>query len=281
MNRYPSSRGFENPGHPERKPNRYKFMSPDDMQRLLAAADRNHADPLWRRDHALLLMAWGYGLRAGEVVLLERSNFEMLEHNEAWLPTLKKWERVKTKCPKCHKDRRTTYRNIGTNITCTHCKKRFKVRKPKGWETPKSTDAPVKRIDLIEPSLKDYTIRYLAEVMSPGQRWLFERCKTHSAHRFFSERLGHNHIGSRTAQYIFAKYASEAGLSRYYSFHSLRHGRGVRVYEATKDLKAVMDALRHDSIATSEIYVHLSAKQRSKYLERLEQDYHAAANPET
>ena len=62
-------------------------------------------------------------------------------------------------------------------------------------------------------------------------------------------------IGVRTAQRRFSIWARRAGVRGNASLHSLRHSRGVEVYESTQDLRAVMTALGHRSIASSLTYV--------------------------
>ncbi len=46
-----------------------------------------------------------------------------------------------------------------------------------------------------------------------------------------------------------------AGLSDYYSVHSLRHTHGFHVYQANMNLKLVQERLRHANIQTASIYV--------------------------
>lgn len=46
-----------------------------------------------------------------------------------------------------------------------------------------------------------------------------------------------------------------AGLSDYYSAHSLRHTHGFHLYQANMNLKLVQERLRHANIQTASIYV--------------------------
>jgi site-specific recombinase XerC len=69
---------------------------------------------------------------------------------------------------------------------------------------------------------------------------------------------------------IFGHWAIEANIDPIYSFHALRHGRGVMVWEATKDIEAVRSALRQKTATAALIYTRLSPKLREQYREQLE-----------
>lgn len=55
---------------------------------------------------------------------------------------------------------------------------------------------------------------------------------------------------------LFKQYARAAKLNPRYSPHSLRHYRGLRVYDETKDLQLTRETLRHASLSSTEVYVH-------------------------
>lgn len=66
------------------------------------------------------------------------------------------------------------------------------------------------------------------------------------------------HITTRAAQLIFKRHALAAGIDPRISFHALRHGHGVALWEASHDQKFVQAGLRHRDIHSSNLYVHLS-----------------------
>jgi len=63
-------------------------------------------------------------------------------------------------------------------------------------------------------------------------------------------------IGDSRARKLFKHYLGLAGLPLVYSFHSLRHFRGVMLYDRTRDVQLVKEALRHERITNTERYVH-------------------------
>jgi site-specific recombinase XerD len=63
-------------------------------------------------------------------------------------------------------------------------------------------------------------------------------------------------ISDRQARGLFKHYARLAGLSPAMSFHSLRHFRGVQLYERHKDIQLVKECLRHRRLSSTEVYVH-------------------------
>lgn len=73
------------------------------------------------------------------------------------------------------------------------------------------------------------------------------------------------HITTRSAQLAFKRHAATAGLDPRVSFHALRHGYGVRVWEATHDQQFVRAVLRHRSLQSTSLYVHLSPEKREQY----------------
>lgn len=62
---------------------------------------------------------------------------------------------------------------------------------------------------------------------------------------------GHVHVST-----VYRKISTRTG----YNPHALRHAGATAAFEATKDLRAVQELLGHESLATTEIYLHTSLK---------------------
>ena len=77
------------------------------------------------------------------------------------------------------------------------------------------------------------------------------------------------HMSTRTAQNRFKKACRMARLDRDYSIHSLRHYRGIMLYETSKDIYWTKDQLRHASVRNTEIYMHISPSKREEMRKRM------------
>ena len=78
---------------------------------------------------------------------------------------------------------------------------------------------------------------------------------------FLSERR--TRISNRTVESIVTKQLMAAGLdTRKYSVHKLRHTAATLMYQYGQvDIRALQELLGHESIATTEIYTHVSNDQ--------------------
>jgi site-specific recombinase XerD len=127
------------------------------------------------------------------------------------------------------------------------------VPNPKG----KTTTGVVEREQgVIEETVIKFIADYLESHMRPDQQWLFESAKG-------------RHLSNSHASRIFGTYCRRAGLSAKYSFHALRHGRGVKLWRESRDLALVAEGLRHRSMQSSQRYVHLDPEERDEYRKRL------------
>ena len=70
-------------------------------------------------------------------------------------------------------------------------------------------------------------------------------------------------ISNRTVQYIVDRELKKAGLdTSKYSTHKLRHTAATLMYQyGNVDIRALQELLGHESIATTEIYTHVSNEQ--------------------
>lgn len=88
---------------------------------------------------------------------------------------------------------------------------------------------------------------------------LLEACRTPrtpSNEPLFRSATGRR-LSCRQVQRIVAQRLREAGVQRHASPHLLRHTFATRLYNQTGDIRLVQTALRHEHLATTEIYTHV------------------------
>ena len=62
----------------------------------------------------------------------------------------------------------------------------------------------------------------------------------------------------RQVQLRFSKWLRTSGIKHRHTVHSLRHTFGTRLYEQTRDLRLVQQALGHAHVTTTEVYTRIS-----------------------
>lgn len=262
MGFYLQSKNLGHPGHvaksdDERVLTDAQWRSVLDACEHSANANRKH----WKRDYTALYLAYMTGMRIGEVIQMERRHFDDLQRSDTiHIPTLKQSERILVVCDgqwdgqPCRRRMRVRLDRAGQTHPCPRC----------GWlniiPASKSKVAraiPEKDPPFVEESVIAYMADYLANHMRADQRWLFEGRKGY-------------HLSSSMMGRIFGTYCKRAGIPPQYSFHSLRHGRGVRLWSMFQDLLLVSKGLRQRSMRSAEVYAGLDPEKRLEYKKKLE-----------
>lgn len=249
---YDQRKGLEGPKIKKRK--REKFLDQGQVEQLLRTV-RGLKKTRWPRDHALIYLSYFFGLRCAEAVRLERTNFDEIEDGVVMLLTMKQTPRLPMQC-RCGRKYRVSAKRLGETYPCPSCGLANRVNLPAGQRSL-DLNPPHRSPPVVETSVRQYAMRYLSERMRPDQRWLFETTTD-------------KHLSVTQARRIFNFYLVEAGLNPKLSFHALRHGRGVLVYEKFEDLVMVRDSLRHLDTATAGIYAQISPKKAEEYRSKLE-----------
>ncbi len=84
----------------------------------------------------------------------------------------------------------------------------------------------------------------------------------------FLSRAGRR-IGVRSVQRLVAQIATDAGLAKHITPHKLRHTFATALLDADVDLRTVQELLGHASIATTQIYTHVSNPRKQRAIDRL------------
>jgi integrase/recombinase XerC len=105
------------------------------------------------------------------------------------------------------------------------------------------------RVTFFGRSARDTIRRYLDSDVGPGRsRWLFPG-------------TGDRPLTTRTVQNVIKRWAASAGLPADVSPHTLRHSFATHLLDGGADLKSVQQLLGHESLATTQVYTHISVER--------------------
>jgi len=98
-------------------------------------------------------------------------------------------------------------------------------------------------------------------MLSPKiENMLHQYIKIHGPRYWLFEGQTRGQYSATSLQNVFTKAKEKSGVNPYITIHGLRHSFATHLHEAGVPLHAIKDLLGHNSIKTTEIYLHLSNK---------------------
>ncbi|HWA81868.1 MAG TPA: site-specific tyrosine recombinase/integron integrase, partial [Fimbriimonadaceae bacterium] len=121
------------------------------------------------------------------------------------------------------------------------------------------------RVALFGATCKEALLDYMAS----------ERTTPAQGDPLFTNKDGRR-LTTRTVQNVVKRWALRAGLSPEVSPHTLRHSFATHLLDHGADLKSVQQLLGHESLATTQIYTHISIER----LKRAVDEAHPRSTPD-
>jgi site-specific recombinase XerD len=237
-----------------KKLDKYKFLDTDNIEKLLKLiGEQKHK--FRYRDYTLIFCGYFLGLRIGEAVLLSRRTFQDVKDGVVYIKTLKQGPKIKAVCRECGRTTRFALGKKGQEYFCVKCKKRGII----DGELTSTELLPERELPTMEQKVIEVISFYIANFMKPENVYLFE------------SRPG-VHLCKEQVRKIFSHYILLSGIDKLFSWHSLRHGRGVFVWERFENLQMVREMLRQKSLSSTEVYIHMSPQSKEKLRNSLEKN---------
>jgi integrase len=244
------------------KAERDTYLTIDEVNKILRTIKESDYPEAQRdRDHCALFLGFYFGLRVYEASIIERNCFRHIAKGQVYVRRAKSVPRIKVICAHCDRKFNISAKKIGEERACVRCGRPVQIHSKKKIDL----DPPEQALPVVESKVTEYIQTYMSK-LKPEQRWFFD-----GKHRPDAPLEEIPHISIRQLERIFAHWTIKAGLDPLYSWHSLRHARGMFLYERFNDLKMVQDMLGHKSMASTEIYMHMSPKRKAAYRESLDQ----------
>ena len=118
--------------------------------------------------------------------------------------------------------------------------------------------------------IRPETTKTRREALQPMPKPLIEDLKKYSINKeaseylFLSPRGENRHLTKQRAWQLVKYYAKKAKIDKNVHPHTFRHTFGTHIYEETEDIGKVQELLRHDSLASTGVYKHLSKELKNK-----------------
>jgi integrase len=192
-------------------------------------------------------LAFYFGLRCGEVAILQARDFD-LEEGVLWAKTLKRIHRHGL-CKRCG-ERPKRICEIQRHKIIPY--DAVPLKKP--WERT-GQEIPTYRLTVPKGRAEKVVVEAVKRAGSPNG-WVFPMPTDRTRPR-----------DTQWFRWRFRVARDKAGIKRLVSFHALRHAHGTLVAMQTKDPVFVRDRLRHTNVATTNRYMH-AAKDYAAELEK-------------
>ncbi len=115
--------------------------------------------------------------------------------------------------------------------------------------------------------IRTETTKTKREAMQPIPKPLVEDLKKWCEYKESQDRLFP--LTKQRVWQIVKYYSKKAKINKEVHPHTFRHTYGTHLYEKTNDLGKVQELLRHDSLATTGIYKHLSKGLKKKTVDEV------------
>lgn len=136
----------------------------------------------------------------------------------------------------------------------------FKIFIQTGIRLNELTNIKISKIDFSDRSMKVLSKgnKERTVYLSPNISESIKKYVGNSNRTYLFEGKSNGHISNRTVQKIISEMYKKVGVEGY-TVHSLRHTYATVLYDYTKDILLVEQALGHATLLSTQIYVHILA----------------------
>lgn len=108
---------------------------------------------------------------------------------------------------------------------------------------------------VVDPASRARIAGYIKKIRRRGDKWVFPGRED-------------GPLSIRQATKWFKKAVLGAGLNPNYSYHALRHYRGISLWQANRDIDTVKKLMRHEEAVTTYKYMHMSNEEQRKAVDK-------------